>query len=156
MSGLVGKTATLEIVDLATGGWGHINIDHIIQTDRKPPAILSDVSRELVINKRYLNLPVKNGAAKSRTGVVVDGRVEREFEIELADAEPDFWVFLDLAPFAGKKAVLQVDRLPEDSAALESAELSEVIRASEEMYREQLRPQFHFSSRRGWNNDPNG
>ena len=26
----------------------------------------------------------------------------------------------------------------------------------EGMYREPLRPQFHFSQRRGWNNDPNG
>ncbi|OHB86039.1 MAG: hypothetical protein A2V98_11505 [Planctomycetes bacterium RBG_16_64_12] len=30
---LLGKTARIEIVDRATGGWGHINIDHIVQSD---------------------------------------------------------------------------------------------------------------------------
>jgi beta-fructofuranosidase len=31
------KKATIEIVDNAKGGWGHINIDHILMTDRNPP-----------------------------------------------------------------------------------------------------------------------
>ncbi len=30
------------------------------------------------------------------------------------------------------------------------------IRGAENLYREKLRPQFHFTSRRGWNNDSNG
>ena len=30
---------TAQIVDLATGGWGHLNVDHIVQTDRKPPGL---------------------------------------------------------------------------------------------------------------------
>ena len=33
---LKGKTVAIQIVDQATGGWGHINIDHIVQTDEKP------------------------------------------------------------------------------------------------------------------------
>jgi len=30
-----GRTARIEIVDQATGGWGHINVDHIVQSDEK-------------------------------------------------------------------------------------------------------------------------
>jgi fructan beta-fructosidase len=151
-----GKMAVIEIVDLATGGWGHINVDQIIQTDRKLPAVLSDVTRRVSIAKRYLNFPVKNRAQKRRMSVLLAGEIVREFEIELADAKPDFWVFLDVTPFRGQELMLRVDRLPAESTGLEQVEQSDAIKGSDDLYRERLRPQLHFSSRRGWNNDPNG
>ena len=113
-------------------------------------------TRELGIEKRYLNLPVKNKAPKQRVKLLVEGQVTREFEIELAEGEPDFWVFLDLAPFQRKHAVIQTDQLPTNSRALLAIGQSDQINGAENLYRETLRPQFHFSSRRGWNNDPNG
>ena len=68
---LEGKAARIQIVDTATGGWGHINVDQITQSDK---------------------LPADEGGAVS-TG---------------------------------------------------------------ELYQETYRPQFHFSAKRGWLNDPNG
>ncbi len=156
VTALAGQAAQLQIVDDATGGWGHINIDHILQTDRPLPAFLADAKREIQIEKRWLNLPVKNGAPKKRVTLTIENQPVREFEIELADAEPDFWVFLDLAPFHGKSAILIVDKLREDSKALALIEPSDAIKGAETLYQEPLRPQFHFSSKRGWNNDPNG
>ena len=111
---------------------------------------------ELIIDKRFLNLPVRNKAPKQRVKLLVDGQVAREFEIELADGKPDFWVFLDLTPFQGKRAVIQSDTLPEGSTVLSAIEQSDEIKDAKDLYHEALRPQFHFSSRRGWNNDPNG
>ncbi len=88
--------------------------------------------------------------------MVVDGQPPRDFDIELADGEPDWWAFMDIAPFAGKQATLKVDKLPEDSTGLKSIDQSNAIKNPDTLYHEKLRPQFHFSSRRGWNNDPNG
>jgi sucrose-6-phosphate hydrolase SacC (GH32 family) len=35
---LEGRRARIEIVDRKTGGWGHITVDHIVQSDREPPS----------------------------------------------------------------------------------------------------------------------
>ncbi|MHB1038095.1 MAG: glycoside hydrolase family 32 protein [Pirellulales bacterium] len=42
-----GREASLQIVDHQTGGWGHVNIDHILQTDRPRSVVL-------VTDKLYL------------------------------------------------------------------------------------------------------
>jgi fructan beta-fructosidase len=153
VAGLEGKSAVIQIVDDAAGGWGHINIDHIVQSDRKRTS--EPLRREIAIDKRYLNLPVKHGAAKRRMRFEVGGATVREFDIELAEEKPDFWTFADVSPFRGKKLVIET-KLPEASKALEAVTASDEIADAADLYREKHRPQFHFTSRRGWLNDPNG
>jgi fructan beta-fructosidase len=156
VSEFIGQTGVIQIVDHATGGWGHINVDHIVQTDRQPPGLRTNATRSFTIQRRYLNLPIKNGAPKRRVTTLVDDQVQVRNEIELADAEPDWWSFIDVGGWLGRTVTLRVDTLPEDSTALSSIEQSHSIRGSDPLYHEPLRGQFHFSSRRGWNNDPNG
>jgi sucrose-6-phosphate hydrolase SacC (GH32 family) len=156
VSEFAGRTAVIEIVDRRTGGWGHINVDHIVQTDRKPPIELRNVAREISIDKRYLHFPVKNGAPKKKLEVLHNGKVERFFDIELADAEPDWWAFLDVSAWRGETLVIKANTLREDSRGLNSISQDNELRDAKNLYREPLRPQFHFSAKRGWLNDPNG
>ncbi|MEI8042689.1 MAG: glycoside hydrolase family 32 protein [Verrucomicrobiota bacterium] len=154
-----GKNAVIQITDYKGSG-GHINVDQIVQTDSKPPGLLTNsvanLTREIKLEKRYLHLPVKNGAAKRQIVFRVEGQPPRHFDIELADGEPDWWAFMDIAPFKGQKATLKVNRLPSTSNGLKAIDQSDEIKNSENLYDEKLRPQFHFTTRRGWNNDPNG
>ncbi len=83
----------------------------------------------------------------------IDGKIVREFDVSLATGELDFWIFLDVSEFKGKKATLQID---EENEAFDKIYQANSYPGEENIYKEHLRPQFHFSSRRGWNNDPNG
>jgi len=153
---LTGRRAILRIVDEAKGGWGHLNVDHLVQTDRKPPGVLKDARRAFTATARYLHLPVKNGAPKRKVTLLVDGRKVVANDVELAPGAPDWWAPMDISPWTGRTLTLQVDTLPEDSTALASIGQGDEMPGAGDLYREPLRGQFHFSSRRGWNNDPNG
>ncbi|MHC4750080.1 MAG: glycoside hydrolase family 32 protein [Planctomycetota bacterium] len=156
VSELLGSKARIQIVDKSTGGWGHINIDHIVQSDQQAEVITSK-SREFPLQKKYLNFPVKNGAKKHLISLIIDDEVVQEFEIGLAPEEPDFWMFADVGAFRGKKAILRVDKYdPTKSKGFDSIYQAYTFIGAKNLYRERLRPQFHFTSRRGWNNDSNG
>jgi sucrose-6-phosphate hydrolase SacC (GH32 family) len=120
---------------------------------------ISALEKNIKIEKQYLNMPVKNGAPKRYVDILADGKIVREFQIELpaASEKPDFWVFLDVAEFKNKTLTVRlVDADNADSDILSSLTIDDQIKGGEIMYREKLRPQFHFTSRRGWCNDTNG
>lgn len=156
VSEFLGKTGVLRIIDDAKGGWGHINVDQIVQSDTKPRGFSTNVVRQFVASSRYLHLPIKNGAPKHVVTLMVDGKVAVRNDIELADGEPDWWAPMDVSAWKGRALTLHVDKLRDDSTALSSIEQSDTLKDSKDLYHESLRGQFHFSPRRGWNNDPNG
>ena len=160
---LAGKSVQIQIVDAATGGWGHVSVDDIKQSDtpvgpvvgmEKPPL---PASRTLVIGKRYLHFPISVHGTERVVDFVVDRRVARRDVIKLADGVPgDFMAFQDFGEFRGKALTIRAERLPAGSKALGGITQSDDAVKGEAAYREALRPQFHFTSRRGWLNDPNG
>ena len=119
--------------------------------------LITDKSREFLLRKRYLNFPAKNGADKRLIRLIINDKVVREFDIELAPEKPDFWVFLDVREFRRKKAILRIDKYePTKNKGFDSVYQADTFIGETNLYREKLRPQFHFTSRRGWNNDSNG
>ena len=151
-----GRTARLRIVDQAQGGWGHLNVDHLVQTDTKPKGTMKDAERSFTTDARYLHIPIKNGATKRIVTLLVDGKAIVRNDIELADGDADWWASMDVSTWKGQPLTLRIDKLPEGSAALNSIQTSDTFKDADGLYREPLRGQFHFSPQRGWNNDPNG
>jgi fructan beta-fructosidase len=153
---LAGKRARIQIVDQVTGVWGHINVDHIVQTDRRPPELLADVKQDISIVKRYLNLPLTTGAAMRRVSFRQDGKLLTSCDIQLADTQPDSYAAIDLGRLKGKKITVQVDRLFDNSSFFGEIQQSDRSVEPAGLYHEVYRPQFHFSPRVNWTNDPNG
>ena len=85
--------------------------------------------------------------------LLIDEKVVREFGVSLAVEEPDFWIFLDVSEFNGKRVTLNIDK---ENEAFNKIYQDDTFPGEDELYKEQLRPQIHFSTRRGWINDPNG
>ena len=156
VSELAGQTAVIQIVDQEKGGWGHINIDHILFTDTRREVISK--SRSITMEKRYLHLPVKTGHRETWLKVMADNKPVREFIIELADSDKDadFHATLDLSDWKGQKLELVAEKVMAENNGLDAIVQSDELADKDSAYREKYRPQFHFSPRRGWTNDPNG
>jgi len=152
-----GLDARIEVADDAPGEEGFIVIDHIVQSDDDFTIPLGDFTRELDITQDYLHFPVGMDVPSRLVKLQRDGKSLREFVIQFASDDPDFWVYLETHEFRGETLTLSADQ-----RRYEAANVLELVSAGSEpknfdtYYKEALRPQFHYSSPRGWNNDPNG
>ena len=120
------------------------------------PLCASGVQAEniaLKITKRYLNFPVSHGQERGRMTFETEGEPALSVAIRLAPEEADYWVFRDVSALEGKTVRIAYDG---DPRGLGKIYQSDRIAGQDSLYREKNRPQFHFTTRRGWINDPNG
>lgn len=115
------------------------------------PAIAQEIT--LKITKPYLNFPVTHSVDRSVMTLEAEGFPARIFDIRLAPNAADYWVFGDVSMYQGKTLTIHYAG---DPAGLKNIYQSDQIAGQDSLYKEINRPQLHFSSRRGWNNDPNG
>lgn len=116
--------------------------------------VLSASGTEITIKitKQYLNLPVSQESERASMSYEVDGVQEQKFIIRLS-GQPEYWVFSDVSAYLGKTLKISYDG---DSGGLEKIYQDDQITGQDSLYHEQYRPQYHFTTRRGWINDPNG
>lgn len=160
VSELMGKKAVIEIVDRETGGWGHINIDHIVQSDRRSGVV--EISREIAIDHDYFSFRFAPGqGGRCQIGLSLDGQAVREMCGQ--GHENACWLTWDVSQLKGKRLRLRVAELPAadgscplTASVTQADEPKGVLMVVDKPYRETYRPQFHFSPKKNWTNDPNG
>jgi fructan beta-fructosidase len=114
---------------------------------------LSAEEIKIKIDKQYLNLPVSHDQDRSKMTFKVDGEPDLSVVIRLAADNADYWVFKDVSHLKGKTLTISYDG---NSEGLNKIFQDDVIVGQDNLYKEKNRPQFHFTTRRGWINDPNG
>lgn len=108
---------------------------------------------KIKITKKYINFPISQKAERKTMELSVKGQEPCRFVIRLAEGEPDYWTFRDVSALKGKTVTLTYDG---SEAALSKIYQDDRIAGEDEIYKERYRPQYHFTTRRGWINDPNG
>lgn len=155
-----GKTAQIRLVDKVKGSWGHLNVDQIVLTDKKPIVFdFKEMSVDLVAKNKYLLIPVSKTDGKRKKAllqVFADDIPIRSYAVGLATSKEDvgWYAFFTIDTYKGKKLKITADRVTEDGFGL--IRQSDTIPGEENFYKEPHRPQFHFTQKVGWINDPNG
>jgi fructan beta-fructosidase len=121
-----------------------------------PPPSVPPLMRQMFITNNLLNLPVYNNGPSRHVTIMVGGIAVRDFDITLADGPPDWWAFVDVSAFRGQTATITVDNLSAGSTGLSSIVQSNGIVGATNLYSESLRPQVHYTGKRGLINDVNG
>lgn len=108
------------------------------------------------VDKKYLHIPVKAGEPKVWVSLYVNDRFQYDFEVELASSAPDYFATVEIGKWKGEELVVTAENVPSGATWREWVNVSDAMSDEETVYTEKYRPQFHFSPRRGWVNDPNG
>lgn len=108
---------------------------------------------KIKIDKKYLNFPVSHTQERSKMTFRVNDQPGLSVVIRLAPEEADYWVFKDVSDLKGKIITISYEG---NDKGLSKIYQDNIIAGQDSLYKEINRPQFHFTTRRGWINDPNG
>ena len=104
----------------------------------------------LKITKKYLTFPVNPKRSVKKICFHEKGELVFDLDVALDNIAPTFTAYADVSKLAGKTVTISVS--PE--MALSFGETDDFTLENE--YGEEYRPDYHFTVKNGWNNDPNG
>ena len=114
------------------------------------------MNKTVCIRHGYIHFPIGRDAERYYVRFSCGSHQIHELYIGLSD-KPDFWCQMDLREYIGKEILIETDDgVPALDLLIEGGDMSELQDLYPDLYHETFRPQYHFSPRRGWMNDPNG
>lgn len=105
------------------------------------------------ITQQYLNIPVGDHARMKMIELNENGKMKREFPVQLAEDTVSYWMYINVSEFKGKTINVSSHA---NQNSLKKIYQDDNINGSDSLYKESNRPQFHFTVKRGWSNDING
>lgn len=115
--------------------------------------ILSAAEISIKITKRYLNFPISSQSDQSKMIIQPEGSESWSVVVRLAPEEADYWVFYDVSHLQGQQVKIIYEG---NEKGLKQIYQADEINGEKDLYKEENRPQYHFTTKRGWINDPNG
>jgi fructan beta-fructosidase len=117
---------------------------------------LAEQQKEFTVDNKYLIMPIQDNGKGGEIKLFIDGKEVRRYGLKLAaNADSTHWyAFFTIRDYKGKKARVVHNNATDEGFALVTQ--SDTIPGEDKFYTEPHRPQFHFTQKVGWNNDPNG
>lgn len=104
----------------------------------------------LKITKKYLTFPVNTKRALKKVCFFESSELIFDLDIALDNISPTFTAYVDVSKMLGKTVTVSVA----PNMPLNMGETDDFTLENE--YGEEYRPDYHFTVKNGWNNDPNG
>ncbi len=110
--------------------------------------------RKIKVTDRYLVVPVSHKFDRVDVRMMIPGQEYMPLKVRLpADGKAEYYAFRDMEQIKGKTITLVY---PDGNLGGEAITTMPEIPQSDNIYKEPNRPQYHFTTRCGWINDPNG
>ena len=122
--------------------------------DKPKPLNLHE--KDFTVSAKYLILPIQNKGRNGNLKLYIDDKSVLDYNLVLASSpeKTDWYAFFTIESYKGKKARVVASSVTDAGFAL--VKQSDTIPGEKDFYKERLRPQFHFTAKTGWLNDPNG